>query len=276
MKNASLLYACPVCEHPLTEHDNTLRCDNGHTFDRHKKGYVNLLLAHKKRSKSPGDDADMVNSRRRFLEQAHYQPLVQAITSGLKQRLAETANILDAGCGEGYYTSHIAQTCSNANVLGLDISKPAIHLASKNKQVSWCVASSSQPPYLPESIDCIVSVFSRVDCEPFHKLLKVGGWVCMATADSEHLLALRSLIYEEVKSYNSDKHNEYFDERFALKATERINTEVELNSSQAVFDLLGMTPHAHRLTSAARERLTKTNALKDKASFKLYWFQKVN
>ncbi|MFC7000619.1 putative RNA methyltransferase [Pseudobowmanella zhangzhouensis] len=58
------LYQCPVCQLPLTLAERTYRCDNGHSFDQHKKGYVNLLLVQNKRSKMPGDDADMVQSRR--------------------------------------------------------------------------------------------------------------------------------------------------------------------------------------------------------------------
>ena len=38
----SLQYQCPLCNHALLKHNSSLRCDNNHTFDFAKEGYVNL------------------------------------------------------------------------------------------------------------------------------------------------------------------------------------------------------------------------------------------
>lgn len=270
----ALLYQCPVCQSPLLPYNLSVKCDKGHTFDVHKKGYINLLLAHQKNSKAPGDDAQMVASRRRFLEQGYYQALAEKIAQRARQWLPSNASLWDAGCGEGYYTNTIAQINPGFELYGLDISKPAIQSASRYKQVNWCVASSSHPPYLNESFDAIVSVFSRVDALPFYRVLKPSGSVLLAVPDSDHLLNLRKLIYDTVRPYDTSKHLSYFDQGFELTNEERITVELQLNNNQAIFDLLGMTPHAHRLPQDKRSALEQVSSLTDTACFKLYQFKK--
>ncbi|WP_320823353.1 putative RNA methyltransferase [Reinekea sp.] len=267
-------YICPVCALPLESQLNTLRCAAQHSFDRHKKGYVNLLLAQNKNSKAPGDDALMVQSRRRFLEAGHYQTLAERISTQMAARLPADARVWDAGCGEGYYTQTIARANADFDCYGLDISKPAIVAASKYKNIHWSVASSTHAPYADASFDALVSVFSRVDSDPFHRVLKPGGAVCMVTPDFDHLMALRQLIYQTVRPYDVGKHQTYLDNRFELVHEERLTFALDLPTNQAIFDLLGMTPHAHRLSHEAQDRLKQTPALPDRACFKLYWFVK--
>ncbi|MDN3650599.1 methyltransferase domain-containing protein [Reinekea marina] len=267
-------YQCPVCEQPLNPSLRQFICENNHTFDVHKKGYLNLLLAHKKNSKAPGDDADMVESRRRFLAANHYQPLADFVAEQAQQLLPESATIWDAGCGEGYYTQIIAQSNPDFMVYGLDISKPAIQAASRFKEIHWSVASSAHPPYGSNSFDAIVSIFSRVDAVPFHRVLKNNGSVLMVVPDSDHLMGLRKIIYDKVRPYDTSKHLEYFNNGFELVSEQRITVPLNLTTNEAIFDLLGMTPHAHRLPIDKRRQLSEVASLTDTACFKLYHFRK--
>jgi 23S rRNA (guanine745-N1)-methyltransferase len=106
---------------------------------------VNLLLSHQRRSAHPGDDAAMIQARRRFFDSGAYNPLASKI-SHLVSRIptAEgrgSANagqrsgnpvILDCGCGEGYF------------------------LGALNKNLNASLRSGSAggvaPPVTPESI----------------------------------------------------------------------------------------------------------------------------
>ena len=126
--------ACPVCQQTLQQQDNNLRCSAGHSFDRAKQGYWNLLLSHKKKSKDPGDNAEMVQARRDFLDQGHYRQLSDQINQLVLNSLPETpSRILDMGCGEGFYTAALEQALSDAGredaLIGLDISKHAVKSA---------------------------------------------------------------------------------------------------------------------------------------------------
>ena len=40
-------FCCPVCGSALERGEKILTCENGHSFDIAKKGYVNLLLSQK-------------------------------------------------------------------------------------------------------------------------------------------------------------------------------------------------------------------------------------
>lgn len=266
------LYACPVCQAELTHAGNQLTCPSGHSFDRHKKGYVNLLLAQQKKSRTPGDDVGMVESRRRFLRQGHYAPLADCLTTLCRRLLPTEAQIWDAGCGEGYYTARLAEAMPEATLHGLDISKPAIQAASQYKNIEWCVASSAHPPYQSAVFDGIVSVFSRIDSAPFARVLKPGGQVFVAAPDHDHLQTLRSLIYDQVRPYNTEKHLTYLDQRFSLAEQQRLEIPLHLSDQQAIQDLLGMTPHAHRRSRTVDETLKALSHLNDTACFKIYRF----
>ena len=56
---------CPVCSRSLTAEPHRYVCAKGHSFDRARSGYVNLLQKQKHRQR--GDDADMAKARREFL-----------------------------------------------------------------------------------------------------------------------------------------------------------------------------------------------------------------
>jgi 23S rRNA (guanine745-N1)-methyltransferase len=272
------LYACPVCQQVLQCSKNTLICTQHHSFDRHKKGYVNLLMSQHKNSNAPGDNIDMVNGRREFLRAGHYQDFADAIValaSECQTSADDALAIVDAGCGEGFYTEQIQQALNTDQVYGFDISKPAITAAAKDKNVDWCVASSNRPPYLDSSFDLVVSVFSRVESEAFLRILKPKGYVLYAGPGDNHLHGLRSIIYDEVNDYSSDKHHDYFAEGFCLINSVSLQVPIALDSHASIMQLVSMTPHAHRSSRAGRERLDLTHSLSDVGDFKLYLYQKI-
>jgi 23S rRNA (guanine745-N1)-methyltransferase len=287
------MYSCPVCRQALDSELSdslplgNLRCEQGHNFDRHKKGYINLLLAHNKKSKQPGDDSTMVAGRRAFLNAGYYQAFADTLAGLILARKPQV--ILDAGCGEGFYLNSIIanaqqQTTALAidtneliHAYGFDISKPAIAAAASSyKNIEWAVASSARAPYQSGVFDCILSVFSRVESAEFARLLKVGGIVVFAGPGPKHLLALRELIYPEVNVYQAEKHADYFDEHFILIDKISQTLPLSINSNAQIMNLLSMTPHSQRINKDAESRLKVTQTLNDHADFLLYVYQKIN
>ena len=104
-------YRCPLCQQVLSFSDKNFRCSNNHNFDQAKEGYVNLLPVQHKHSKDPGDNKAMVNARRAFLDKGFYQPLIEQLLALYQQYADSNSAILDAGCGEGYYTHQHKTTC---------------------------------------------------------------------------------------------------------------------------------------------------------------------
>ena len=202
---------CPVCRAALISSDNSLRCDNGHSFDRARQGYWNLLLVNKKRSKNPGDSAEMVQARRAFLNEGHYQPLSDQVNS-LATALCQTEqlnNIVDMGCGEGFYTERLFQQLNEQQLpqqlTGLDISKPAVRAAcQRTKAIHWLVASGADMPLPEASVDLLLVMFSRLMPQPFADLIKPGGHLLLAWPGDNHLIELRQQIYQEVRSSGFD------------------------------------------------------------------------
>ncbi|SQC92789.1 Ribosomal RNA large subunit methyltransferase A [Cedecea neteri] len=78
-------WLCPLCHSVLSASANSYRCPQGHQFDIAKEGYVNLLPVQHKRSKDPGDSAEMMQARRAFLDAGHYQPLRDTLCELLKE-----------------------------------------------------------------------------------------------------------------------------------------------------------------------------------------------
>ena len=114
---------CPICGEVLTRQDRRYVCAKNHSFDIARQGHVNLLPVQNKRSLNPGDTAEQVVSRRAFLDGGFYAPIRDALCKLAKDHHC-SGPILDAGCGEGYYSAELAKIL-DADLLGLDISKEA-------------------------------------------------------------------------------------------------------------------------------------------------------
>ncbi len=157
-----------------------------------KEGYVNLLPVQHKRSRDPGDSAEMMQARRAFLDAGHYQPLRDAIVAQLRERLDEKATaVLDIGCGEGYYT-RICRCAARNHHVWLDVSKVAIKAAAKRyPQVTFCVASSHRLPFSDTSMDAIIRIYAPCKAEELARVVKLGGWVITATPGPRHLMELK-------------------------------------------------------------------------------------
>jgi 23S rRNA (guanine745-N1)-methyltransferase len=267
---------CPVCREPLQPVDNSLRCSHGHSFDRARQGYWNLLLPQRKRSKEPGDNTEMVQARQRFLQAGHYAPLAQAIVD-LLQPYATTGrskHLLDLGCGEGWYTDQL-QRQLHLNVAGLDISKPAVRTACRrNPDILWLVATGADIPLADESVDIASLIFGRLLPEPTARILKPGGLLLVVHPGPDHLRALRGLIYEQVRDSSGFDPIQPLANLFETVTLEQLAFEFRLDSADAVQDLLAMTPHGQRLNSAARERIAACDRITEQADFRLALFRK--
>ncbi|EYS00226.1 putative rRNA (Guanine-N1-)-methyltransferase [Acinetobacter baumannii 45057_4] len=57
-----------MCRQRLELVSKTWRCEQGHSYDIAKQGYVNLHVVQHKHSKNPGDTPESVDARRAFLQ----------------------------------------------------------------------------------------------------------------------------------------------------------------------------------------------------------------
>ena len=136
---------CPVCGGLLEQTDRTLRCERSHSYDVARQGYVNLLMSNKSSAKRHGDDRLMVVSRQEFLDTGHYDCLRDGLCSLAVQLCEGEVSLLDAGCGEGFYTSAVRSALEESGRVcragGVDISKEAVAAAARrDKSLTLAVA----------------------------------------------------------------------------------------------------------------------------------------
>lgn len=273
-------FICPKCSSPLTVTESgSAVCKNRHSFDRSREGYYNLLLTNA--GGTHGDNAEMIKARRRFLDTGAYLPLAKAIAetvaSGLSSFDANTPRaLLDVGCGEGYYTSVIAESllaCEiKCDIYGFDISKDATRLAAKrNKNATFSVASAYNMPVADSSFDVITNVFSPLAIDETLRALRPHGRFVMAIPTERHLYGLKEKIYA------TPYENEVLDfklDGLTLLSSRRIEYTLDLDTPEKIRDLFMMTPYAYRTGRAERERLEALTALTTEVGFVLLEYEK--
>lgn len=276
-------WICPTCQQVLTHCSGQWRCESGHSFDVAKQGYVNLLLAQHKSSKDPGDNKAMVNARRYFLSQGHYQPLAEKIAALLLDELlleqlnAKPVNVFDAGCGEGYYLNTLQQAFAKdgrqVNAQGIDISKFALQKAAKSyAQVSFAVASSFKLPLPAISQNAVIQVFAPADAGQIRRVLAIGGLWLKIDPAQQHLAQLKAMLYQQAQAHSV--HQE-IPEGFELVSQQSMDFPLILSSAETRLALLQMTPF---YWSATAESIARIGAelLQENAHFDLKLWRKVS
>ena len=253
---------CPICGGFLLKNDKTYTCAHGHSFDIARQGYVNLLTVQQKHSLTPGDTREQVLSRRAFLEEGHYAPIARTLIDQAKA-LEITGPILDIGCGEGYYSTRLAEALG-AELTGLDISKEAVRCAAaKYKNALWLTATASHIPVADESVELLTSLFALTLPEEYRRVLKPGGYYFQVLAAQDHLMGLKSIIYPELKLKEKDTVPTLAGFELLRSVPIRFSFTVE---GQQVQNLFSMTPHVFRIGKEGALRLRDTQSLTDTAS----------
>ena len=253
---------CPICGGPLQKQQRQYVCENRHSFDIARQGYVNLLPVQQKHSIAPGDTREQVLSRRAFLEAGFYTPIAETLISAAK-KYGVSGEILDIGCGEGWYSAQLADAL-NANLTGLDISKEAVRCAAaKYKGKLWLTATAAHIPVPDGRADLLTSLFAITLPEEFSRVLKKDGLYFQVLAAQDHLLGLKGIIYDELKFKEKDSVPEL--PGFARLESIPIRFSFTVEGEQ-IRNLFSMTPHVFRIGKAGAERLAAAERLTDTAS----------
>lgn len=259
--NNNVKLICPICGKKLTISEKSLHCVKRHSFDIAKQGYVNLLPVQNKKSLHPGDTKEMLIARREFLNSGIYKPICNSVTSKVAELLKNTEQpqLVDIGCGEGYYTTAIKNSVTNASCMGIDISKDAVKMAcSRDKDIVWAVATAGCLPVEDNSTDLITAMFSLISKDEYTRILKKGGYIVEVIAGNNHLIELKHIIYNEV--YQQDKKPAFISDNFKELSREELEFSFTLDNAQ-LKNLLMMTPHLWRIKKENREKLEQTESL---------------
>ena len=267
-------YKCPSCglELSIIESTTTYRCDNNHSVDRAKEGYINLHLAQHKRSRNPGDSDDMIRSRQRFLNAGHYQNLAKGIIAHLGEQWVGK-RLLDIGCGEGYYLSEIRKVHPELQLVGIDISKTAVRLAAKRKlDAQLAVDNAFNISLFDNSVDTAISVFSPINAPEASRVLKPGGMLIMVGPGEQHLSGLTAHIYDKNQPHKGNYDSLDDSLKFTLKEQIEVSETICVKGS-AIEDLLRMTPYYWHCTPEQQLQLSTLEQLETPIHFTIRLYQ---
>lgn len=273
------LLTCPICHLRFAKIGHSMKCATGHTFDIAKEGYVNLATG-----KMPGDSKEMLLARRAFLERGYYLPLSDMLNNlvinylhSQEQELGVLphVNILDAGCGEGYYLGRLQQqvvqqfSSLELCTVGVDISKEAVRMAAKQyKQARFVVANIKERlVFANDSLHVLLNIFAPRNIEEFARVLMPGGLCLVVIPAPTHLEQLRSTLHLlDIEENKQQKVVEQFTDHFELLGVQNIAQTIQLPQKEIEL-AVRMTPNNWHKSDKLQEAIAAIETLETEIAF---------
>lgn len=258
---------CPKCKKELQCIDRHFECAQHHCYDIAKKGYVNLLLSHQK---AIGDDRGMIEARTHFLSNGYYDTLRQELLQCIERY--DPKVIVDAGCGQGYYTNAFAKANEHRVIYGFDLSKCGVDEACKAKtQVQYGVANVFHLPIASDTVDLLTSIFTPFDWGECARILKEKAIFIKVGPGPKHLLDLKKVVYDEVYE-NEEQHD--CSELFEKIDEHMVSYTIDVLDSQDIWALFQMTPYYWKTSKEGSNRLKVCDSLQTLIQFRIEIFRK--
>ena len=269
---------CPICGSKLVKEGKSFLCTSQetkkrHCFDISSARYADLSY----RSGGSGDPKDAVTDRTAFLDKGYYEPLSNEFNALCRKYLDGNFLLIDAGCGEGYYSERIATEFSDSFVFGADLSKHAVHRASVRRNIRggnnsfYAVSSIFSLPIAPNTADCVLSMFAPVAEDEVLRVLKDGGFLIVGAAGENHLYDLKEAIYDEVHL-----NDERADLPQKLHFVDKVNVSYKaaIDNNEDLMRLFGMTPYRFRTSEKSMNILKSLNSLEVEVDVDFYVYRK--
>ncbi|MBO4219448.1 MAG: methyltransferase domain-containing protein [Clostridia bacterium] len=265
---------CPKCGSAFSRNgSNSLVCRSGHCYDIASSGYVNFAESTLSGS---GDSKEMIRARHSFLAAGYYLQAADAICSAVSDLKPRT--LVDAGCGEGYYTMLLSASLETAktDVMGFDLSKEAIKTASKcasraaGKSSRFFVASIFELPVASSSVDVVTDIFAPCAGNEFYRIIRDGGWLVVAVAGKRHLFGLKSVLYSE--PYENEIRRDVIP-GFRLENVSSVDYSITV-AKEHIASLFMMTPYYFRTSIPDSEKLYRLESLETEVCFDILTYQR--
>ena len=235
-------FACPICQENLTLVESSLKCNNRHSFDLAKFGYVNLAPQIKQ---SANYDKENFQNRQQILEAGFYQAILEVV-SDLLSNSKNAKTILDIGCGEGFYSRKLQESHSEKTFYAFDISKDSVQIAAKsepNWAVNWFVGDLARLPIKDASMDILLDIFSPANYGEFRRVLSKDGILIKVIPTENHLKEIRQRVQDQLtnKDYSNQDIKNHFQEHFTILSSQTASLTKTITAEQ-LQALLSMTP----------------------------------
>ena len=235
-------FACPICQENLTLVESSLKCNNRHSFDLAKFGYVNLAPQIKQ---SANYDKKNFQNRQQILEAGFYQAILEVV-SDLLSNSKNAKTILDIGCGEGFYSRKLQERHPDKTFYAFDISKDSVQIAAKsepNWAVNWFVGDLARLPIKDASMDILLDIFSPANYGEFRRVLSKDGILIKVIPTKNHLREIRQKVQDQLtnKDYSNQDIKNHFQEHFTILSSQTASLTKTITTEQ-LQALLSMTP----------------------------------
>ena len=260
---------CPICNKsmnlqgdPTKKETVTLYChgERRHCYDLASSGYVNLM---KPGYANGGDSKPAVRARSEFLNLDLYRPAAEALCEAVCRYVQPDDGILiDAGCGEGYYTAMLAK--HGLATAGVDLSRFAVDATAKRMSSvgiphAFCgVASVFEMPFEDACASAVVNVFAPCAEAEFTRVLRHGGILAVMYAGPEHLMGLKQALYDHTRE-NDGRAD--LPTTLPLVEEIRVRFDITVKGTQNLQNLFAMTPYYWKTSVSDSEKLLSMEEL---------------
>lgn len=239
------LLRCPVCGQPLSLDAGVARCNEGHSFDVARQGYLNLLVdgGGRKHSAKTADTAAMVEARSAFLAAGHFDPLAEAVSDAVG---AGEGPVVEIGAGTAFYLAKVLTGRPASIGVAVDISVPASRRAAKAHPRAGAVVADAwgRLPLADGSAEAVLVVFAPRGAAELARLLPAGGRLVVATPAPDHLRELVGpLGLLDIEPGKRERLLTTLAPWFELSGTQQVRTRLRLGRSD-VLHLASMGPSA--------------------------------
>lgn len=239
------LFRCPICHQSMTAKDSSLICESRHTFNLSKKGHVNFVAGQKPLKYT----RELFAARERILQAGFYLPLLETLQSLIEIHRTQIGGnplvILDAGCGQGYYTRELAYGTQDT-LLGFDLSQDAIAMAASGVHpANFFVADLTNIPLQDASQDLVIDLLTQANYAEFRRVLRPGGLLIKIIPGPDYLKEIRQLLGGSLlhESHSDDDVLRHFQAHCTLTDSRSVYYSRTLEQDQA-RDMIRMTPMA--------------------------------
>lgn len=234
------LLRCPLCGGEFEKQGASLVCAKRHTYDIARLGCVNFVP----QQKESFYKKELFESRAKVFAAGVYAPVIDALSDALVRHIGgENPVLVDAGCGEGYYTKAICPGRAMTRI-GFDLSKEAVHLAAKGpKTAFFCAADLKNIPLRDGCADALLDIFTPANYAEFARVLAPQGLVFKLAPRANYLVELRQAAAHLLRhsEYDGGQVERYAQEKMNLIEQKAITYTMPVEP-QTVYHLARMTP----------------------------------